>query len=127
MPHTVLQILRALQLLACEGAPPESCTDQIRRAFLDFGSETPDNVSVPAAIELAMHGLRDRPDELALTVNPSGCALDQIAYALEYLDLPAALNDKLPEVTQADWDAFTRFTTLLYLALRRPVDGTQTE
>ena len=118
--------MSALEALALARGTPAELTDRLRKAVLDFASQTPDNLAAVFAVEVANHA-SDQGDEIALTAWRSGQTLDQIAYALEDLDLPEDLQDRLPTLSQADWEAFTRVTTLLYLVLRSSPTGSQTD
>jgi hypothetical protein len=54
--------------------------------------------------------------------------LSKMAHAIEGLPMPKELQSALPNITKADWDAFTRMTTLLYglLEHRSPSSEQQT-
>ena len=123
-PQTVQQVMSALDALAFARDTPSELTRLFRRALLDFGSDTPDNVAALTTTEVVEHN-SGRGDEIALTTNPTGHAFDEIAYALEDLDLPDGLKQRLPDLSEQDWEAFTRVTTLLYLALRSRPTGPQ--
>ena len=43
----------------------------------------------------------------------------EIACALEDLPMPAELKNRFPDLSEADWDAYTRFCTLILSALTR--------
>jgi hypothetical protein len=47
-------------------------------------------------------------------------SLADIAHALEDQPMPDAMRAAFPNLTDWDWDAFGRLTTLLYIALMRP-------
>lgn len=94
------------------GAPEQ--TEALRRALLEYASETPDNVSCAQGIEIGSDG-----NGLGLRLVGSNIPLSDIAHELEDVLLPAPLSSAFPELTERDWDTFTRLTTLIYTALGR--------
>jgi len=82
--------------------------------LLDFASETPDNLNCVERIEV---GLVD--DNAALKIEGRAVLLSEIAHAIEDEPMPEALKKAFPVLNEADWAAFTRMTTLLYVLLAR--------
>lgn len=112
VPVTHEALLNALRQLANGRGSDEHLSNNLRAALLDFGSETPDNVNCASRIEVGTvetgRGLKFKDKHLLLS---------EFAYQLEDAPMPDSVKRALPEVTEQDWDAFMRFTVLLYLAL----------
>ncbi len=89
-------------------------SDELRQAFLDYGSETPDNKAAVAGIEVGTVN-----DETGLKLSGKKLLLSEIAHRLEASKLPQALKEELPQMTEDDWDSFSRITTLIYSLLDR--------
>jgi len=106
------RFLEVLASIAAGSNSPDALTDKLRAALLDFASETPDNCSAAERLEVGLVGSTVGP-KLA---GPS-LLLSDIAHAVEDLPLPGALKESFPDISERDWDAFTRLTTLVYTLL----------
>ena len=120
-PHTRDAVLAALSAIARDEDGPDALTRSFREAFLALGSETPDNVASMAALDVGP-GVSDGLAEHGLRLAGTAHLLSDVAYALENQPMPAAMADEIPGMTEAHWDAFTRLTTLIYIALTRQSD-----
>jgi hypothetical protein len=112
-PYTHGIFWQALNQIARGDGKPEALTGQFREALLALGSETPDNLNCAGRIEI---GEGDGKVGLML----GGHRLADIAHELEDQPIPDALRSAFPNLTDRDWEAFGRVTTLLYIALMRP-------
>jgi hypothetical protein len=112
VPVTRTKFLQALSRIAKGRDNADDPTTKLRRALLDFASETPDNLNCAERIEVGTLGA-----ETGLALHGRGVLLSDIAHALENAPMPDALKDALPDISAKDWDAFTRLTTLIYSAL----------
>ncbi len=115
-PNTHRLFWRALNEIASGGDDAEALTAQLRAALLALGSETPDNLNCANRIEIGNSGgkicpmLRDH-------------WLADIAHTLEDEPMPDGVRTAFPDLAEQDWEAFMRLTTLLYIALSRPIGG----
>ena len=89
-------------------------TEKLHQAFLSFASETEDNVDCIGRIAIAEQKTDEGSSELRPVLKSNGVLLVDMAWALEEIDLPDEIKQQYPEATQQDWEAFTRFTTVLY-------------
>ena len=112
VPVTRTKFLQALSGIAKDRDNADDPTTKLRRALLDFASETPDNLNCAERIEVSTLGA-----ETGLALHGRGVLLSDIAHALENAPMPDALKDAFPDISAKDWDAFTRLTTLIYGAL----------
>ncbi len=112
-PHTRGLFWQTLNAIANGDPDAGDLTAQFRSALLAFGSETPDNLNCAGRIEI---GIADGKTAPLLGGHP----LAGIAHALEDQPIPEDLRAAFPDLTERDWDAFGRLTTLLYIALSRP-------
>lgn len=103
-----------LASIAAGSNRPDALTDKLRAALLDFASETPDNCSAAERLEVGIVGSTVGPK-----VTGRSLLLSDIAHTVEDLPLPDALKESFPDISERDWDAFTRLTTLLYTLLSR--------
>lgn len=111
---TRTQFLAVLSDIAGENADAEDLTKRLRAAIHAFGSETPDNVRCSEQLEVGPAG-----QEFGLKLRKQPLLLSDVAYALEDAPMPASIQDAIPGLTDQDWDAFTRLTTLIYTLLSK--------
>lgn len=81
-----------------------------KRALLDFGSETPDNLNCAEQLELD-------PSRSALVLRKHGIPISDLLNVAEDSDVPPSVREAFPLVTQAEWDAAMRLVTLILIAL----------
>jgi hypothetical protein len=112
VPLTHKQFLDALNGIAGGQTRPEELTRKLRQALLDFGSETPDNLNCANRVEVDRVESKTGPK-----ISGQNALFRDIAHALEDEPLPEALKEHFPEISEKDWDAFTRMTTLIYILL----------
>ena len=112
-PHTRGLFWQALNDIASEDAGAEALTSRFRSALLALGSETPDNLNCARRITIA-----DVDGQLGPVL--CGRQLADIAHELEDQPMPEGVGTAFPDLTESDWNAFMRLTTLLYIALARP-------
>ncbi len=112
VPTARAQLLEALNELARGRASAGKLTRKLRTALIGFASETPDNLACAERIEV---GIVD-PD-IGLKVRGQPRLFSEMAHAIEGGPMPKRLEGALPNITKAEWDAFTRMTTLLYVLL----------
>ncbi len=105
-PNTHRLFLRALNEIAGGGDYAETLTAQIRAALLALGSETPDNLNCASRIEIGNAGGK---------INPMlrDHRLSEIAHTLEDEPMPDRVCTAFPDLSDRDWEAFMRLTTLL--------------
>ncbi len=110
------QFLEALTGIAEGRTNAEELTKSLRQALLEFGSETPDNLSCAKQIEVGTVG-----SETGLKLLGRELLRSEIAHAIEGEPTPEALKTAFPGITDEDWDTFGRLTTLIYILLSRDV------
>ena len=113
-PFTRKQFLQALSGIADGRTNAEELTKNLRLALLQFGSETPDNLSCAEQIEVSTVG-----SETGLKLPSQELLFSDIAHVVESEPMPEALKTAFPGITDEDWDAFGRLTTLIYILLSR--------
>jgi hypothetical protein len=112
VPLTRGQLFEALNGIADGQATAQQLTSNLRRTLLDFGSETPDNLNCARRVEVGPVG-----SEIGPKITGRDVLFRDIAHNLESEPLPEALKDIFPNISEEDWDAFTRMTTLIYILL----------
>ena len=112
VPFTRKQFLEALNGIVGGQTTAQLLTSNLRRALLDFGSETPDNFNCAGRVEVGPVGSAIGPK-----ITGRDVLFGDIAHALESEPSPKALKDIFPEISEEDWDAFARMTTLIYILL----------
>ncbi len=99
--------------------PLSAQSDQLMKAFLEFGSETPDNVNCYNSIEYGLiHDERSRP-VCGLKLKGKELLLSRVMNVVENLELPNEVSKEFPELTNNEWDAITRMVTMILIALER--------
>ena len=112
VPITQTAMLDALRSVADGNGSDEWLSEGLRMALLEFGSETPDNSSCASRFEIgSINNVR------GLKLKNLDIMFSDLAYQLEDAPLPQAIKDDVPGITHKDWEAFMRFTVLLYKAL----------
>jgi len=105
-------LLDALRGLAEGKDQSDQMSEKLRKALLEFGSSTPDNMHCAERIEVgSVHAGR------GLKLRNSGVPLSELAHQLEDVPMPASVKSAFPGMTTEDWEAFLRFTVLLYISL----------
>jgi hypothetical protein len=125
MPNNDLRdALAALLRGGMSRAAVAALDEQFRAAFLSFGSETPDNLSCVRHIEYAAAVYEDPATdgapicEASFVLRDKGLQVADIFWNLEGSPVPDQIQEGLrhaglPEVTQDEWDAATRFVTMV--------------
>lgn len=114
VPLTRTRFLEALTGIAEGHTKADELTTNLRVALLQFGSETPDNLSCAGQIEVGIVGT-----ETGLKLRDRKLLFSDIAHVVEGEPMPEALKTAFPGITQVEWDAFGRMTTLIYILLSR--------
>ena len=112
VPLTRKRFLEALCGMANGQTMSEKLTLKLRQALLDFGSETPDNLNCASRVEVGRVGPETGPK-----ITGQDALFSDISHALESAAMPAEIRKQFPEISEKDWDAFTRMTTLIYILL----------
>ncbi len=108
------RFLQSLNRIAAGGGSAEELTVDLRAALLDFASETPDNRNAADRLEVGSVGATVGPKLAGRSM-----LLSDVAHAVEDLPVPGELKQSFPDLSEEDWEAFTRLTTLLYTVLSR--------
>jgi hypothetical protein len=94
-------------------------SEQLMNAFLEFGSETPDNINCYNHIEFGLtHDYRSRAVS-GLKLKGKELLLSEVMNVVENLELPNKVRRELPDLTESEWDAITRMVTVILIALER--------
>lgn len=105
-------MLDALSSISEAAGSDKQLSAQFRAAVVAFTSETPDNMNCVDRIHVGSMG-----DARGLKFREADLMLSEVAHALEAVPMPEELCRSLPELSEADWYAFLRLSTPLYLAL----------
>ena len=113
--------LRSLVKIVGESGKPLSArraTQVLRKALLDFASETEDNRS--CAAEIAVSTVRGQERcATGLTLQRHGRLVSQVLNDAEGTPVPGAVRKRQAGITQREWDAVLRLATLVFVALER--------
>lgn len=113
-------------LLACEeekqGDSLQSLSEKVMGQFLAMGSETEDNLNSYYLIEYGMvdEQLLGFQPTSGLKVKNKNILVSQVLNVLEDLELPPEVKEAFPDLTDKEWQAITRVTTMVMLALECP-------
>jgi hypothetical protein len=110
--ETLLSIPRASSL---DDGP--GLTHRLRRALLDFGSETDDNTAAVEKIDVGVLEKSAGSGGWGLRLATRALALSTIINSAEGSPVPEQVRVDHPDLTQDDWDAVLRVACLLLLAL----------
>jgi hypothetical protein len=87
------------------------------RSLLDFGSETDDNVQCVERVGIRQIARSGEKRRITLALRRGVVPLADIVNAAEGSDLPQAVVDTFPSITQEDWDGVLRLMTLILISL----------
>jgi len=108
-----IRFLQALMQIISGRVSHSDLNANLRSAIIDFASETPDNLNCLNHIEVAAVDSTSP----SIKIIDKSIRLSDIAHALEDAALPPSLKTALPNLTQKEWEAFARITTLIYASL----------
>ncbi|NJL54769.1 hypothetical protein HC928_05915 [bacterium] len=96
----------------------ENYSDIIMRAFLAFGSETPDNENCVRQLEYKQTEQDDNPYRryYGFTLKQSNIPVHFLLNKLEGMPVPASIKDAYPDLSQEEWDAALRMATMIVAA-----------
>lgn len=106
------KFIEALNALAAGQSNPQELKTTLREALLDFGSATPDNLNCANRVEVGRVG-----PHTGLKITGREALFSDISHALEAEPMPSGIKEQFPQISEKDWDAFTRMTTLIYILL----------
>jgi len=98
-------------LWAIASGDRKGATASFRRAFLDFGSETPDNLACAEALSIGRRG-----GETGLLLRRKWLVVDVLNHA-EGSPIPKSVATRFPGITARDWAAVQRVVTMVFIAL----------
>ncbi|MEM7427194.1 MAG: hypothetical protein AAF441_13950 [Pseudomonadota bacterium] len=108
------RLLNALVAFADAARDERTLSQQFRNAFLAHCSETPDNLACMDRVSLRTVTDTTGSTVRGLALSDSEELLVEVAWRLEDLSMPEELKAQFPHLTEEDWDAFTRLTTVLF-------------
>lgn len=88
----------------------------LRRALVDFGSETPDNVSCVQQISVSKAPARYRKGKIRGLALRRRWLISEILNYAEGSRIPKAVRNRFRGITQQEWNAVQRLTTLVFTA-----------
>lgn len=96
----------------------QSRSDELMQAFLLFGSETEDNLSCVQHVEYGWVNKRDfgPPSICGLKLHDKPLLISDLIYALGGYDLLPLIRQNYPDLTEEEWDATLRITTIILLS-----------
>lgn len=105
-------------------ATADETTKELRHAFLEFGSETPDNLGAVGAIELGLATCDiGRSVEGLKLQGPPYVLLSELTNYLEGSPIPTKLAESHPDLTESDWNAMLRWLTIILMTFERRLSG----
>lgn len=121
--NALVQHILAASIGTREGTDLTEIADGIMRTLLEMGSETPDNLNCSQQIE---YGRVDRRQEgpatvFGLKVKGTEMLVSDVMHLVEDDGIPESVQQHYPELTDDQWSAVTRLTTMILLSLERGV------
>jgi hypothetical protein len=94
-------------------------SDLLMRAFLDFGSETEDNLNCATHVDYgsAEDGLSN--PHVGLRLKQKAILLSELMNVVESLPLPELVQADFPSLTEEEWSAALRMMTMVLIAFER--------
>lgn len=94
---------------------------ELMRAFLDEGSETPDNLNCAEHIEFGwIHNRSFGPMHICgLKLKGKDILVSDVVHLIEDEEITQSIQEQYPELTLEEWSAVTRITTMVLIALEQ--------
>jgi hypothetical protein len=122
--NNFLEILHHLADNSLAGDELAEMSGQLMKAFLDFGSETPDNLNCFQNVEYGLVINRidgANRDKTGLKLKGRNVLISEVMNVVEDLEIPAEVKEYYPKLTKEQWSAITRITTMVLISLERRV------
>lgn len=107
----------ALFSIATSSGDDESLTAQLRRALLEFGSETDDNVDATSRVEVGPFAASAHLKYRGIRLTRTQIALSAVVNSAEGCSVPRQVRGFFPDLQQKEWDAVLRVACLVLLSL----------
>jgi hypothetical protein len=120
------EFVSQLSGLADGSFPPGKGSTQLMETFLEFGSQTDDNLNCYRHIEYGLvPGETCRPKETyGLKLKGTNILVSDVIHLIEDLDLPVHIKEEFPSITENEWAAVTRMATMILIAFEYESDKT---
>ena len=109
-----------LSIAASAGDDESVLTVRLRRALLDFGSETDDNVNAASRIEVGPVAATTCRKGQGMRLAGTDIGLASVVNVAEGCPVPQQVREYFPEIQQAEWDAVLRVACLVLLSFEAP-------
>jgi hypothetical protein len=119
--NALVQHILAASIGTREGMDLTEITDGIMRTLLEMGSETPDNLNCSQHIEYGRVGRRQvgPATVFGLKVKGTEMLVSDVMHLVEDGGIPDSVQQYCPDLTDDQWSAVTRMTTMILLSLER--------
>jgi hypothetical protein len=109
-------------LVALAQTPPAQLrlpemSDALMRSFLDFGSETKDNLGCAAHVDYGSAEDALSNQHIGLRLKEKAILLSDLMNVVESLPLPDLVQAEFPSLTEEEWSAGLRMITMVMIAL----------
>ena len=95
-------------------------SSRLMQAFLDYGSETEDNLNGFNHIEYGpVPVLEGRSPELGFKIKGEAIFVSDILNRIEDMEIPPYIKEHFPDLTDDEWSAATRIATMVFIAPER--------
>ena len=117
----VVQQILAAGIRSRDGIDLTEITGDIMRAFLEMGSETPDNLKCSRQIEYGRaDGREASPAKVfGLKVKGTEILVSDVMHLVESEGIPESVLEYYPDLTDDQWSAVTRMTSMILISLER--------
>lgn len=119
--HALVQSILAADIGSREGMDLTQLTDGIMRTLLTTGSKTPDNLNCSEQIEYGRVGGREfgPATVFGLKVKGTEMLVSDVMHLIEDTGIPPSVKRHYPDLTDGQWSAVTRMTTMILISLER--------
>jgi uncharacterized protein (DUF433 family) len=95
-------------------------SSHLMQAFLDYGSETEDNLNGFYHIEYGpVPVLEGHVPRLGFKIKGKDITISDILNGIEDIEIPPYIKEHFPDLTADEWSAATRIATMFFSALER--------
>jgi hypothetical protein len=119
--HELVRSILAAAIGSREGIDLTTLTNDIMRTLLEMGSETPDNLNCAQQIEFGRVAGREfgPATVFGLKVKGTEMLVSDVMHFVEDEGVPDTVHRYYPNLTDDQWSAVTRVTTMILLSLER--------
>lgn len=107
-----------LSIAASADADESVLTVRLRRALLELGSNTDENVNAASRVEVGPIAVATSRTALSMRLTGTNISLADVVNTAEGSPVPPRVREYFPDIKQEDWDAVLRVVCLVLISFQ---------